>query len=381
MNLFTILLPAAALLLAAWLCLPQILVLLKGPRIVNGFQGGPEEVTTYWLHDVDEVLSQQMLGLGFQPVGVFWEKEKMGRTFQEFVFACRTDPGFGMLYPNHQLMPRRASFLTVFTSGAVVFTKNYHGGVEAEEEDFFAGAPVKKLVPVKEPVPIKKPVPIPDAPPRDERRSVFTALFSLVLVILAGLYVLVFLPDVSFENQSPIMILLEVGLTLAYLFKIWHGSGATPVAKEDPPVPKEDPPVAKEDPTTADLAFRAPLAEVLDEHRRRVAQFLQAGHVPVPGSSHDSFLEVQRLYHEHPTVRQKYLAAVNVILGGKLFLFALVPGVLACCLGLDHTAPWACLLGEGLIMAAIRYGMSSAGVIRLLLGLPAPADERGQTKA
>src|SRR5262249_3414244 len=68
-----------------------------------------------------------------------------GRTFLEFVFASRAHRCFAMLSPRDQLMPRRATLLTVFTDGAVVFTKNYRGGIEADEAEFFAGAPISKF--------------------------------------------------------------------------------------------------------------------------------------------------------------------------------------------------------------------------------------------
>lgn len=114
------------------------------------------------------------------------------------------------------------------------------------------------------------------------------------------------------------------------------------------------------------LEFRAPLDEVLRVHRHRVAGFVQAGHVPVPGRSPEGFLEIQRRYHGHPLVRRRFLAAVKSILAAKLVYFTLAPGALALYFGPHHPAPWACLLGEGLLMAAIRYGLSSAGVVKLL---------------
>jgi hypothetical protein len=143
LNEIDLLLPPAALLLAAWLCLPELLILWRGPHIENGFRGGSEEVTPYWLHEIDQDLYDQLTAQGFQPVGRYWEKAQLTRTFDEFVFAGPQVPGFGMLYPNSQILPRRAAFLTVFTSGAVLFTKNYSRGLEAEAEEFVAGAPGK----------------------------------------------------------------------------------------------------------------------------------------------------------------------------------------------------------------------------------------------
>src|SRR5205807_6416931 len=71
--------------------------------------------------------------------------------FEEFVFHRPGEKCFGILYPNNQIMPRRGSFLTVFETGGVAFTKNYSGGVQVQEGDFLAvGArtePVRDLPP------------------------------------------------------------------------------------------------------------------------------------------------------------------------------------------------------------------------------------------
>lgn len=256
-----------SLLLAAWLCLPEIIVLCGWPCICNGFDGGPKDVTASRCPDVDEDLFEEFADLGFEPVGIYWEKTRFGRTFHELVFANSAHPGFGMLYPNNQIGPRRAAFLTVFTDGAVVFTKNYQGGVEADEEDFCAGVPGK--------------------------------------------------PPPSGGND----------------FKV---------------------------------DFRASVEDVLREHRRLVADFIEAGHKPVPRSGQVSFLKVQELYNKYPVICREFLAAEKLILGVKLGFLVLAPGVLACWLGPTHPAPWGCLLCEGLLLAAIRYGMSSARVVKML---------------
>jgi hypothetical protein len=333
MTLATILLllPVVSLLLAAWLCLPQVVILWRGARLEHGFLGGPEDVAPYWLHEIDEDLFDQLTALGFRPVGRYWEKVQLSRTFDEFVFASPEVPGFGMLYRNSQIMPRRAAFMTVFTSGAVVFTKNYQGGLEAETEDFIAG------------VPGKPPLPPVEAPRPEQPLSARHVVIHLAGALVAGL-----LSFGAFEEQMGVW----VGAGLA-AFAVWLLSRAFANPPEEPA-------------DQEDLDFRAPLDEVLRVHRHRVAGFVEAGHVPVPGAGPEGFLEIQRRYYEHPLVRREFLASQRVILGAKLVYFALVPGLLACWLGPDHPAPWACLLAEGLVMLAVRYGLSSAGVIKLL---------------
>jgi len=331
-SLLALLLPVASVLLAAWLCLPELLMLLRGIRIQNGFTEGPEEVTRWWLHDLDEDLCRQVAGLGFQPVGIYWEKTPLGRLFHEFVFASPEDPGFAMLYPNKQILPRRATFMTVFTSGAVVFTKNYQGGVEVEEDDFLAGLAGQPLPP-----------PPTEAQPEARRQSGSAFLFHLALGVVVGL-----LSFVEFENQALAWTILGGGVVL--VLAIWMCFQAP----QEKPVPR------------LGLDHRSPLEEVLHEHRLRVAHFLRMGHVPVPGNGQESFLEVQRLYHQHHVVRRQFLSSLQGILWAKLVFFALVPGLLVSYLGLAHPAPWACLLAEGLAMAAVRLGLSSAAVIKLL---------------
>lgn len=111
METSTIVLAAVSLLIVVRLCLPNVLVLLGRSPLQNGFTGGSEEVSAYWLHNVDENLYEEMLALGFQPLGVYWEQMPFTRRFTEYVF---TRPGtycYGILYPNDQIMPKRASFL------------------------------------------------------------------------------------------------------------------------------------------------------------------------------------------------------------------------------------------------------------------------------
>ena len=120
------------------LLLPNILALLGFISLQNGLTGGPEDANSYWPSRLDDDLHREMLALGFQPEGTCWEQLPFTRRFEEFVFTRPGEKCFGQLYPNDQIMPRRGSFLTVFETGGVVYTKNYCGGVEVEEGDFLA---------------------------------------------------------------------------------------------------------------------------------------------------------------------------------------------------------------------------------------------------
>lgn len=134
-------LQVGSLALAAWLLWPRLLVVLGRRQLQNGFSGGPEELQSHWLLDVDAELVEQLTGFGFQPLGLYWERMSQSRTFRELVYVSPADQCFGLLYPNSQIMPHRASCLTVFADGAVVQTKNYDGGVKGNRADFVVGAP------------------------------------------------------------------------------------------------------------------------------------------------------------------------------------------------------------------------------------------------
>ena len=91
MDAVTISLLIVSLLLALGLCLPRLLIVLGCVRLQNGFQAGPEEVTRYWLHDIDEHNFNRLTGLGFAPVGIYWEQMGLSKVFLEFVFAKQGD--------------------------------------------------------------------------------------------------------------------------------------------------------------------------------------------------------------------------------------------------------------------------------------------------
>jgi hypothetical protein len=103
------------------------------------------------------------------------------------------------------------------------------------------------------------------------------------------------------------------------------------------------------------LETRTPLAEVLEEHRRRVWQLVLAGHACLPAESLDDYAEAEEIYMDHPTVRRQFRESVAVLLGVKLAFLAGVPGIVAALRGVDPPALWAALLMASLIVLLVRY--------------------------
>jgi hypothetical protein len=326
-----------SLLLALWLCLPRLLVVFRQNRIHRGFEGGPEEAGRYWLHGIDEQHYQQLAELGFKPLGIYWEKTDFGRKFQEFVYVAPTERCFAMLYPINQILPRRATFLTAFDDGAIVFTKNYQGGVQGDEPTFLAGGL---------PPPAKTPTPE-RALPSPPAAMPFSSWKSLLLLGLAAGVVSSLLYGGDWSPSWGVW--AAVALTLLLSFFTGQSKG------QDSPPPDEP-----------DLDYRAPLKEVLEEHRRRVGRFQLAGRAPLAAIGEDDFLQTQKVYHEHPFVSGVYRSAELFNLCVRLGGLAFAPVLLSFWLGVDHVAVWSVLLAECLVMAAFRYGCSTAFVIGFL---------------
>lgn len=137
------------------LLLPNISAVYGFMNLKNGFTGGPEHAHSDWPSRIDHDLYQEMLDLGFQPVGTNWEQLPFTRCFEQFVFTRPGEKCFGVLTPNDQIAPRRGWFLTVFKTGGVVFTKNYCGGVEVQEGNFLATGAQGDPAPVP---PVQQPV-------------------------------------------------------------------------------------------------------------------------------------------------------------------------------------------------------------------------------
>jgi len=327
-----------SLLLALWLCLPRLLVVFRQNRIHRGFEAGPEEASRYWLHSIDEQHYQQLAELGFKPLGIYWEKTDFGRKFLEFIYIAPGQGCFAMLYPDNQIMPRRATFMTAFDDGAIVFTKNYQGGVEGDAPTFLAGGlPRPTENPAPESLP---PSPAAQTSPR------WPKLLLLGLIAgLAGSYL-------YGGDWSPSWGVWAAA-ALTVLLSFYKAQGSTHTAS----APPADEP---------DLDYRAPLPDVLEEHKQRVARFQLVDRAPIAAIGEDDFLQTQKVYHEHPFVSGVYWSAELFNLCARLGGLALAPVALGFWLGANHVAVWSVLLAECLVMAAFRYGCSTAFVIGFL---------------
>jgi hypothetical protein len=115
-----------------------------------------------------------------------------------------------------------------------------------------------------------------------------------------------------------------------------------------------------------DLNLRIPLAETLARHRLNVNRLLAQGQQAPARFDADEFIAMQQRYYAHPRLRHQFQSSMAWLLRGKLIVLAVLPGVLFARLGLGSALPWGALLVEGLLGLFLRYGCSSATVIRLL---------------
>ncbi len=334
---FTLVLAAVSVLTVIRLLWPNVLAVFGRSPLQNGMAGGSEDADLYWPARLDGALYQEMLALGFKPLGTFWEQMPFGRRFEEFVFHRPGEKCFGILYPNDQIMPRRASFLTVFETGGVAFTKNYSGGVEVQEGDFLAvGARTK---PVHE---------LPPATPG----AAHSPWQMLLLAGAVGLLMLTFLQGDHGSLTPDQRVLLRVLCGVAILGALTH---VRPVVNRPRRESRLD-----------DLDLRIPLAETLARHRLNVSRLLAQGQQPPVRFDADEFLPTQQRYYAHPRLRRQYQSSMAWLLRAKLIVLAPLPGVLFAQLGFRSALPWAALLAEGVIGLFLRYGCSSAAVVHLL---------------
>jgi hypothetical protein len=320
------------------LLLPSILAVLGFSSIKNDFTGGPDDANSYWPSRIDDDLYQEMLALGFLPVGTYWEQLPFTRRFEEFVFTRPGEKCFGLLYPNDQIMPRRGSFLTVFETGGVAFTKNYCGGVEVQEGDFLAvGARTD---------------PAPDPPPS---ASVSSPWKPIVFFLAAALFVVALVSgsDRGLSSNQRIVLGALSGLAMiGLLLPIGPPRTALRRAVQEP----------------RDLDLRIPLAETLARHRLNVDRLIAQGQqLPVAFDAAE-FLATQQRYHRHPRLRREYQSAMLILLLMKLIVLAPLPAIFFWNLGVHDALPWGVLLVEGLVGLYLRYGCSSATVISMLRG-------------
>jgi hypothetical protein len=337
----TITLPLAILstLILIRLLLPNIFAVLGLIGLKNGFAGGPEDANSYWPSKLDDDLYQEMLALGFQPVGTCREQLPFTRCFEEFVFTRPGEKCFGLLYPNDQILPRRGSFLTVFETGGVVFTKNYCGGVEVQEGDFLATGgrtdPERHL----------------QRPPAPACSFWKTIVFCLATVLL-----MVTLLSGSarwLSSNQTVVLVVESGLVVIGTLLHIRPRGAAPSC-----------PVRQ----AVDLDLRIPLAETLARHRLNVNRLIAEGQQLPAVFDDNEFIATQQRYYRHPRLRRQRQSSMWTLLLGKLIILAPLPTILFCSLGVRDPLPWSVLLVEGLVGLYLRYGCSSATVLNILRG-------------
>jgi hypothetical protein len=78
---------AAALIIAVWVCLPDVLFLLGLTRVRRGILGGPEAVRSGPGEVVTDEIAEQLDALGFVPAGLYWEQLPAHKLFRHPVFV------------------------------------------------------------------------------------------------------------------------------------------------------------------------------------------------------------------------------------------------------------------------------------------------------
>jgi hypothetical protein len=323
------------------LLLPNLFAVLGLSTLKNGFAGGPQDANCYWPSRIDEDLYKEMLALGFQPDGTYWEQLPFTRRFEEFVFTRPGEKCFGLLYPNDQIMPRRASFLTMFETGGVVFTKNYCGGVEVQEGDFLATGgrthPARRLPP-------RSPAPAGSS----WKLSGFGLAAGLLMVALVSG------SDRWLSSDQRALLWVLNGLAVIGMLLQIRPQGAAPRRPVRQPM---------------DLDLRIPLAETLARHRLNVNRLIAEGQQLPAVFDGDEFLATQQRYYRHPRLRRQRQSTMWRLLQVKLIVVAPLPAIFFCSLGVHDPLPWSALLVEGLVGLYLRYGCSSAKVLKILRGL------------
>jgi hypothetical protein len=263
------------------------------------------------------------------------------RRFEEFVFTRPKENCFGILYPNDQIMPRRASFFTVFETGGVVFTKNYSGGVEIQERDFLATGPLTESVSH-----------LPEQQPAPAGSSWRLIVFCLAV----GLFVATLFceSDRWLNSNQRIMLCVLSGVGVFSTLLQIRPRDAAPRRPE---------------PQRGDLDLRMPLAEMLARHRLNVNLLMTDGQQLPAVFDGEEFLASQKRYYHHPRLRRLHQASMGTLLLAKLIILAPLPAIFFWRLGGHHPLPWNILLIEGLVGLYQRYGCSSTRVVDILRGL------------
>ncbi len=130
---------AGALIGAIWVCLPDVLFLLGLTRVRRGILGGPEAVRSGPGELVTDEIAEELDALGFVLAGLYWEQLPAHKLFRHPVFVSRKGDCFASIYRLFNNDLPRVAFKTSFADGAVVFTRNYVGGMEVDEATLRAG--------------------------------------------------------------------------------------------------------------------------------------------------------------------------------------------------------------------------------------------------
>jgi hypothetical protein len=136
MDLTTLIVAGLALGILLHLSMRQIMVLLGKSPLRNGFDAGPDAVNPDLVPTLDADLFNDMLALGFKPLGIYWEQIAFSKRFHEYIFVRPGEPCYGTIHRADFSKPRAASFFTVFPDGAVAHTKNFPGGFDLNLPDF-----------------------------------------------------------------------------------------------------------------------------------------------------------------------------------------------------------------------------------------------------
>ncbi len=134
----------AGLALTLWICLPNLLRFAGCIRFRNGVYGGPAELEPEGKGELYASLYQQLIDLGFEPLGVYWEKVIWHHRSQEFAFVLRKENCQGIIFRLAGGDPR-VVLKTVFSNGAIVKTCNYTRPREDSADYFVQGIPTLTL--------------------------------------------------------------------------------------------------------------------------------------------------------------------------------------------------------------------------------------------
>jgi hypothetical protein len=106
---------------------------------------------------------------------------------------------------------------------------------------------------------------------------------------------------------------------------------------------------------TAIFGNRAPLADVLEEHRQRVRRFVLAGHPILSAFLVEDYVETVRTYSDHPSIKRKFGNNIAVLFWVKLAFLMTIPSLFAAFWGSQHAGIWPILLAESVTVLLIRY--------------------------